>query len=146
MTPAFDQVGSKHNSASDPSAPVVAFVDCTVQESLCSKYKVQGYPTLKYFTPDTFPEGNAYESGRDFAALDAFVEGNLQPQCTVATPGKCSEKQAAFIEKMKGAAASEIAAQLSRLEKMRNDPMTPDLKKWLNQRIAILSELKTAKA
>lgn len=37
-------------------------IDCTVEKSLCKKFNVRGYPTLKYYRDGTFED---YPLGRD---------------------------------------------------------------------------------
>ena len=32
-----------------------------MEEALCERFEVRGYPTLKYFTAETGAEGEAYE-------------------------------------------------------------------------------------
>ena len=39
---------------------------------------------------------------------------------------------------------SDISSQLERLDKMAGGKMTPELKKWLNQRLSILKQLDSA--
>ena len=46
MKPAWDQLMEEFK---DSKTAVVADVDCTVEEELCSTHGVQGYPTIKYF-------------------------------------------------------------------------------------------------
>ena len=43
--------------------------------------------------------------------------------------------------KWKAKGKDDVTAQLARLEKMAGGKMTPDLKKWLMQRISILKQL-----
>ena len=42
---------------------MVGDVDCTVETELCSDYGVSGYPTIKYFTPETDEKGDSYNGG-----------------------------------------------------------------------------------
>ncbi len=37
-------------------------IDCTVEKSLCKKFSIRGYPTLKYYRDGTFED---YPLGRD---------------------------------------------------------------------------------
>eukprot|EP00009_Paramoeba_aestuarina_P007651 CAMPEP_0201520544 /NCGR_PEP_ID=MMETSP0161_2-20130828/11775_1 /ASSEMBLY_ACC=CAM_ASM_000251 /TAXON_ID=180227 /ORGANISM="Neoparamoeba aestuarina, Strain SoJaBio B1-5/56/2" /LENGTH=184 /DNA_ID=CAMNT_0047918953 /DNA_START=40 /DNA_END=594 /DNA_ORIENTATION=- len=119
---------------------VVAEVDCTEEEELCARFGVSGYPTLKYFTPGN-PDAEDYQMGRDLDALQDFVRENLEAGCQVEDLSNCNEKEVKFIEVMKGKTAEERAAQVVRLEGMRNKPMKAELKKWLKQRLAILAQL-----
>jgi len=53
----------------------VAEVDCTQNRDLCSRYKIQGYPTLMLFRDGKLVE--EYEGGRDFKTLSNFIENKL---------------------------------------------------------------------
>jgi protein disulfide-isomerase A6 len=55
--------------------------------------------------------------------------------------GNCSEKEKSYIEKMKQKSQEDIKKQLGRLEGMKGESMKAELKRWLNQRLAILKEL-----
>ena len=80
---------------------VIGDVDCTVETDLCSDYGVSGYPTIKYFTPETDEKGDAYNGGRDFDELKKHVTEKLEKKCDVEAPADCSEKETKYIEKMK---------------------------------------------
>jgi len=54
---------------------VVARVDCTVENSLCGKYGVTGYPTLKWF-PVGGGEPQAYSGGRTADDIISFINSN----------------------------------------------------------------------
>jgi len=141
MKPAWDQLGSEYESS---SSVVVADVDCTVESDLCGEYDVKGYPTIKYFTAETDPKGADYNGGRDFDGLKKFVEDTLEVKCLLEDTAGCSEKETEFLGKWKAKPKADVASQLERLEKMKGGKMTPDLKKWLVQRINILKQLKDA--
>lgn len=75
-TSAKDKLASKWNKPD--SNAVIVDVDCTTDDAkdLCNKYGVQGYPTLKYFSPTTSKDGDVYEDARDLKAPDGDqVEG-----------------------------------------------------------------------
>ena len=142
MTPAFDAVADEVNTDSTQ----LAFVDCTVHKDLCSKHGVTGYPTLKVFDSETgTDEGRAYSGGRDESALRQFAQENLKPKCKVTEQDGCSDKEKDYIKKMKDSAQADLQSSLDRLEKMKGNSMAADLKKWLNQRVAILKELLATK-
>ena len=63
-----DKLASKWNNPD--SNAVIVDVDCTTDDAkdLCNKYGVQGYPTLKYFSPTTSKDGDVYEDARDLKA------------------------------------------------------------------------------
>jgi len=138
MKPAWDQLGAEF---ADSTSVVIGDADCTESaKSLCEEYEVKGYPTIKYFDGDN-PKGADYNGGRDFAELKKFTEETLLVKCTIADPDGCSDKEKEFMEKWKGKSAEDIKAQAARLAKMSGGSMKPDLKKWLNQRSAILKQL-----
>jgi len=138
MKPAWDQLGSEY---ADSSSVVVADVDCTVENDLCSDYDVKGYPTIKYFTAETPEKGADYSGGRSFDDLKKFVEDSLEVKCLVADPSGCNEKEVEFMGKWKAKGKDDAKAQLTRLEGMLGGKMTPDLKKWVVQRINVLKQL-----
>mmetsp|Transcript_32323 Transcript_32323/g.84763 ORF Transcript_32323/g.84763 Transcript_32323/m.84763 type:complete len:143 (-) Transcript_32323:1563-1991(-) len=142
MKPAWDQLGAEYASS---SSVVVADVDCTVEQDLCSDYDVKGYPTIKYWKSGESPEkGSDYNGGRDFDGLKKFVEDELEVKCLLADPSGCTDKETEFMGKWKAKSKDEVGTQLERLEKMMGSKMTPDLKKWLVQRINVLKQLKEA--
>lgn len=140
MTPAFDELGAVYNGPA--SSTLIAYVDCTVETDLCGKYEVQGYPTLKVFTQETgLAKGKPYEGGRDAASLKKYVEENFISKCAVSTSEGCTDKEKAFISKMKSSSKTELTEQLARLDKMKSLAMSSELKQWVLQRITILTEL-----
>jgi len=139
MAPAWNQLGEEYSKS---RSVLIADVDCTVEQDLCSKYEVRGYPTIKYFTATTAALGDAYSGGRTFDALDDFVQETLLVKCDVDETEKCTEKETGYIAKMKGKTADEYDKQIARLEKMAGDKMTPDLMAWLYSRLNILQQLK----
>ena len=97
-------------------------------------------PTIKYFK-DGDSSGEDYQGGRDFDSLKQFVEDELEVKCSVEDPSECSDKEKAYIEKMKAKSAEERSAQLARLDGMSGGKMKAELKRWLGQRIRILKQL-----
>ena len=141
MKPAWDALGDKYASS---SSVVVADVDCTVEQDLCSEYDVKGYPTIKYFTAETDAKGADYQGGRDEDALVQFVSETLEVKCLLADTAGCSEKETEFMGKWKAKPKEEVKSQLERLTKMQGGSMAPDLKKWVAQRVNILKQLSEA--
>jgi len=140
MKPAWDQLGDEFK---DSSSVLIGDVDCTVETDLCSDYDVSGYPTIKYFTPETDEKGDSYNGGRDFDSLKGHVEDKLQKLCSVEDTKDCTEKEIGYIEKMKAKGQEDITKQFDRLTKMKSDSkMEKSLKVWLLQRLNILTQLK----
>jgi protein disulfide-isomerase A6 len=138
MKPAWDALGDKYASS---SSVVVADVDCTVEQDLCSEYDVKGYPTIKYFTAETDAKGDDYQGGRSAEDLEKFVSETLEVKCLLADTAGCSEKETEFMGKWKAKPKEEAKSQLERLSKMMGGSMAPDLKKWVAQRVSILKQL-----
>ena len=138
MKPAWDQLGGEYDGS---SKVLVGDADCTVEEELCSRFDVSGYPTIKYFSDETDEVGTAYQGGRDYDSLSQFVADNLGGGCDVSAPDGCDEKEQAYITKMKAKSADDIAKQLERLGSMKGDSMKKELKVWLNKRLSILKQL-----
>mmetsp|Transcript_6215 Transcript_6215/g.25181 ORF Transcript_6215/g.25181 Transcript_6215/m.25181 type:complete len:197 (+) Transcript_6215:21-611(+) len=141
LAPAWNELGDAYAGS---NSVVVGDVDCTVEESLCERFEVRGYPTLKYFTAETGAEGEAYELGRDLDSLKAFVEETLEIKCALDDRARCSEKEVAYVEKMTAASAGDVAAALTRLQGMQGSSMKPELKKWIVQRMHILKQIQEA--
>jgi len=138
MKPAWDRLGDDYAAS---SSVLIADVDCTAEgEEVCSKFDVKGYPTIKYFLNGD-EEGEDYKGGRDYDSLKKHVEENLEIKCDVTDPVGCTDKEKAYIEKMKQKTIDERGAQITRLDKMKGDSMKADLKQWLIQRLHILNSL-----
>ena len=138
MKPAWDQLGDEYAAS---SSVIVADVDCTVEQDLCSDYDVRGYPTIKYFTAETAEKGDDYQGGRDFAALKEFVSESLEVKCLLDNTEGCSDKEKDFMSKWKDKDKADAKAQYERLNGMKGNSMAPDLKKWVMQRISILKQI-----
>ena len=102
MKPAWDQLGDEFAGS---KTVIIADVDCTVEKDLCSKYGVRGYPTIKSFTGN--PDGDAYEGGRDYAALKKFADESLGPSCSNDNIDLCDDDQKATLEKYNKMSAAE---------------------------------------
>lgn len=69
------------------------------------------------------------------------MEEKLAAKCDVETYTDCSEKEKAYIIKMKDKSEEDRKKQLTRLSGMQGESMKAELKAWLNQRVAILKNL-----
>lgn len=56
------------------TAPI-AKIDCTAEKDVCSKYGVQGYPTIKFFNAG---EASDYTAGRTADAIIKFVKSRMR--------------------------------------------------------------------
>lgn len=69
LAPEFEKLGASFKKA---KSVLIGKVDCDEQKDLCSKYGVQGYPTIKWF-PKGSLEPKKYEGARTAEALSEFV-------------------------------------------------------------------------
>jgi protein disulfide-isomerase-like protein len=59
----------------NPADTVVAKVDCTKEQTICTKYGVQGYPTIKFFRKGK-SDPEEYNSGRSADDIIEFLNKN----------------------------------------------------------------------
>ncbi|KAH0462383.1 hypothetical protein IEQ34_009958 [Dendrobium chrysotoxum] len=81
LAPEYEKLGSSFKKA---KSVLIAKVDCDDQKSLCSKYGVQGYPTLQWF-PKGSLEPKKYEGPRTAEALVEFVNNEGGTNVKIAT-------------------------------------------------------------
>jgi len=113
-----------------------------------------GWPTIRYYNKETGVDGASYvkktddpmcdELGPKRGMLNDYIEeAGGTSLCSVKEPYPgCSPKQEKYIKKMVGKGPEAIEKQHERLVGMKGKKMKSSLKKWLGQRIKILSELK----
>tara|TARA_R110002050_G_scaffold123519_2_gene242315 strand:+ start:538 stop:783 length:246 start_codon:yes stop_codon:yes gene_type:complete len=81
MAPDWDRLMDEYSGS---NSVLIADVDCTEQEELCSEIGVRGYPTLKYWNAgESRGDAHDYESGRDYDSLKEFIGENLVRVCSV---------------------------------------------------------------
>jgi len=68
------------------------------------------------------------------------IKGDKKPAvaCEPVSGESCSEKELAFIAKVKAMGATEVESQVERLSQMREQPMKEHLLHWVHQRLKIL--------
>jgi len=94
MKPDWDTLSDEFKSS---KTAVVADVDCTAGgKSLCEKFNVQGYPSIKWGEPTDLKE---YEGGRDLDTLRKFATENLGPTCGPTNLDLCDETDKKFLAK-----------------------------------------------
>mgnify|MGYP006102597749 CR=1 FL=1 len=82
MAPAWDELTK---SFTDSSKIFIGEIDCTQHETLCKRFKVEGYPTVK-FVQGGDVEMQDYEGELNFEALHAFATTSVMPvACTMKT-------------------------------------------------------------
>ncbi|KAI2494713.1 intramolecular oxidoreductase [Fragilaria crotonensis] len=98
---------------------LVAEVDCTVAESLCEDFQVQGYPTLFYGDP-LAPE--TYAGDLEYEALSEFAKENIaKPICSVHKTEFCSDEEKLVIAELEGLSLTDVTAKLNEIEKAAAD-------------------------
>jgi len=111
MKPAWDTLAKEYASS---DKVIVADVDCTAGgEPLCSRFGVEGFPTIKYFSPPD-EDGENYEGGRDLDALKEFVKG-LGPSCSASTKENCDAAQLKELEAVLQIPEADRLAELEEL-------------------------------
>jgi len=99
----------------DSSTALVADVDCTTEgKSLCEKFEVKGYPTIKHGDPNAMED---YQGGRTYDDMKAFADENLGPSCGPASLDLCSDDKKAVIEKFMKMSAGKRDAKIRKWEK-----------------------------
>jgi len=137
MKPDWDKLGAEYQ---DHPSVVIADVDCTQHQSVCSDNGVSGYPTIKYYmTGEDEPKKD--QQGRTYDALKKFVVDTLEKMCTYTETDSCSEKEIKFMDLAKGKEREWVDKQIVRLTKMKDSKMKASLKIWVKQRLNILKQL-----
>lgn len=113
MKPAWTQLEGEFASS---KSVLIGNVDCTVEQDVCSKFGVRGYPTIKYFTGATAADGDSYEGGRDFDALKKFADENLGPSCGVNNKDLCKPEDLEKLEEALGLTKDERDARIKKGE------------------------------
>jgi len=97
-------------------------VDCTSDgKPLCEANGVQGFPTLKWGSPDSL---EAYEGARSYDALLKFAEENLKPICSPANLDLCDADKKAEIEKLSKMSGADLDKAIAEGEKKIEDAET----------------------
>jgi len=141
----------------------VAFADVNLSEEPIRGTHfpgMDGWPTIKYFNKETGYEGRHYTKKTNDAMctelgpsdnskyMRLYVEeaGGVS-RCASELPlssDNCSEKEIKFYTKFAAKSDEDVEKQVVRLTKMSNGKMKADLKKWINQRIALLKLIRSS--
>jgi len=115
MKPAWDKLMDEFK---DSKTALIADVDCTVHQDLCSKYGVQGYPTIKYGDVNNLED---YQGGRSLEDLQTFAKENLGPTCGPANLDLCDAEQKKKVEEALALSDADIDAKIKEGEKALED-------------------------
>jgi len=110
MKPAWDKLMEEFK---DSTTALVGDVDCTVYESLCSKYKVEGFPIIKWGKIGALKD---YEGERELEDLRKFATENLGPVCGPKSLNECDETQKKMIEDAMKLKDDDLKAKLKEKE------------------------------
>eukprot|EP00747_Dinoflagellata_sp_TGD_P191185 gnl/TRDRNA2_/TRDRNA2_54220_c0_seq1.p1 gnl/TRDRNA2_/TRDRNA2_54220_c0~~gnl/TRDRNA2_/TRDRNA2_54220_c0_seq1.p1 ORF type:complete len:224 (+),score=91.39 gnl/TRDRNA2_/TRDRNA2_54220_c0_seq1:212-883(+) len=113
MKPDWDKLMAEW---ADSDFAVVADVDCTkkLNEDLCEKMEVAGFPTIKWGDPRD--ELKSYDGGRKFAALSKFAKNNLQPLCGPTRIEKCDEATSKMIVDLQKLSTDDLKVKESNMQ------------------------------
>merc|ERR1711934_129582 len=115
MKPAWDKLMDEFK---DSKTALVADVDCTVHQDLCSKHGVQGYPTIKHGDINNLED---YQGGRSFEDLQTFAKENLGPSCGPANLDLCDADQKKKVEDAMALSDADIDTKVKEGEKALED-------------------------
>jgi hypothetical protein len=96
LAPAWDQLVSDWKDKARPTT-LIAKVDCTKPslasssdggKELCDKFRISGFPTIKYGDPKALQD---YNGGRSYHDMATFVTAQLKPPCSVDAIESCDE-------------------------------------------------------
>lgn len=132
----------------DSDRVIIGSLDCDENMDLCVTFPVRTLPYLAYWSRETSPRGEEYryQWGGE-PELTKFVEDSLLNSCDIDRPADCGPKVARFIAlvRSKDDPAYEDSQTL-RLNRMRFNPnMTPEAKRFVYQRLAVLEQFREAR-
>lgn len=99
----------------DSKRVVIADVDCTAAgEPICSRFKVEGFPTLKSFSPLDI-EGEDYEGARELDDLREHAK-SLGPGCSPTTKDDCTAEELISLDELVAQPPEALEAEISELK------------------------------
>lgn len=111
MKPDWDKLGAEYNSG---DIVTIVDVDCTAKgESICQRFGVRGYPTVKYFTDKTGKTGADYSGGRSFNDLKSFVDKTFKLPCDAKTKTGCNKQELQYLDTISGKSKEELEKELA---------------------------------
>lgn len=117
MQPDLDKLAAEYKNS---RSTLIAHVDCTAGgQSICGKYGVQGYPTLKVFKNKSggSKNGEDYNGARDYNGLKRYVEANLAgPECSLEDKEGCEKDELKILEESEAMSVADRRAKIKELE------------------------------
>jgi len=111
MKPDYDKLMAEYK---DSKTVVVADVDCTVHQSLCSEHGVRGYPTIKYYQGG---EPEDYKGGRSYKDIKKFIDDNLmEPACDSNNKDSCSADQLKLLAEAEALSPADRKAKIDSIK------------------------------
>jgi len=149
MKPDWDALGTDYENS---KTVIIGDVDCTAAgKSLCEKFGVRGYPTIKYFNPPD-EDGEDYKGGRTLDDLKKFAATELGPGCSVDALDNCSDAQKKDLEQYTSMAADERATMLESLKtalasaESKHEALLKELQSTYKESMDTLEKLKEESA
>ncbi|CAD7929304.1 unnamed protein product [Amoebophrya sp. A120] len=119
LRPAWDKLAEVWHS--DGSVQI-ADVNCEENGELCYRFRVSGYPTLRYFTDETGEEGEVYEYQREEFFLKKWVATRLAKKCGPHTQAGCSPEELKMLRRFVGTTRAERQRALGDAQAVIEDP------------------------
>jgi protein disulfide-isomerase A6 len=116
LAPVWNELAEEF--ANDASSVLVAKVDCIAEKPLCERFNVQGFPTLRAFTPLNGGEGEMYEGDRSIHALRAHIKKTFGPTCDPAARAEtCTAEENEALDDLLTKDAETLRAAVATHEK-----------------------------
>eukprot|EP00397_Hematodinium_sp_SG-2012_P046812 GEMP01053015.1.p1 GENE.GEMP01053015.1~~GEMP01053015.1.p1 ORF type:complete len:188 (+),score=58.01 GEMP01053015.1:199-762(+) len=139
MKPDWDKLEKEFKSS---DVVTIADVDCTAAgQPICQKVGVQGYPTIKYWTPKSGKGGSDYKGGRDYSSLKSFVTSTFKASCDPVSLKGCNDQEKRYIDKVKDKSVDELIAD----QKEKEEALKASKKEKSELEKAHKEQLKTIK-
>ena len=113
MKPDYEKLAE---AFADDSTVLIGEVDCTVENALCQRFGVEGFPTIKTFTDVSGPAGTPYSGGRGYDEMHKHVDSLRGPRCTPDAPEVCAPEERTALDALAGHSREDLEAEVAKLE------------------------------
>ena len=111
MASAWEQLASDYEKS---PTTLIAEVECTEQQDLCSEFEIEELPTLLW---GDVSDLTVYDGDRDYASLKKFAEENLTTEiCSIQNEVACSKAEQDAIALLRKKSSQELQDIISQLE------------------------------